>query len=64
MEPVPVMGFAANFSPMPRMAPPPLGKEIEGAETWNDSFAGAEADGEVVLEVTLCCDWSVEVPSR
>src|SRR5215207_9693576 len=32
MEPVPVTGLAANFSPMPRIAPPPLGKEIEGAE--------------------------------
>ena len=31
MEAVPVTGFAANFSPMPRMAPPPLGKEIAGA---------------------------------
>ena len=26
MEPVPVTGLAANFSPMPRTAPPPLGK--------------------------------------
>src|SRR5437879_5112138 len=26
MEPVPVTGFTANFSPMPRMAPPPFGK--------------------------------------
>jgi hypothetical protein len=24
-EPVPVTGFAVNFSPMPRIAPPPLG---------------------------------------
>ena len=24
-------GLAANFSPMPRIAPPPLGREIEGA---------------------------------
>src|SRR3990170_3296779 len=31
MEPVPVTGLAANFSPMPRMAPPPLGREMEGA---------------------------------
>ena len=31
IEPVPVTGFAANFSPMPRIAPPPLGSEMEGA---------------------------------
>src|SRR5207244_11761958 len=31
MEPVPVSGLAANFSPMPRTAPPPLGKEIVGS---------------------------------
>src|ERR1700730_10852640 len=31
MEPVPLAGLAANFSPMPRMAPPPLGNEICGA---------------------------------
>jgi len=30
IEPVPVTGFAANFSPMPRMAPPPFGSEIAG----------------------------------
>src|SRR5437588_7148875 len=32
MDPVPVTGLAANFSPMPRMAPPPLGRDIEGGE--------------------------------
>src|SRR5207248_2855965 len=32
MEPVPVTGLAANFSPMPRIAPPPLGRDIEGGE--------------------------------
>jgi hypothetical protein len=34
MEPVPVIGLAANFSPIPRIAPPPLGSEMEGAEIW------------------------------
>ena len=34
MEPVPVTGLAANFSPIPRMAPPPLGREMVGAEIW------------------------------
>jgi hypothetical protein len=32
IEPVPVTGFAPNFSPIPRIAPPPLGNEIAGAE--------------------------------
>jgi hypothetical protein len=31
MEPVPVTGLAVNFSPIPRIAPPPLGKEMDGA---------------------------------
>ena len=31
VEPVPVTGLAANFSPIPLMAPPPLGSEIVGA---------------------------------
>src|SRR5712691_5850092 len=26
IEPVPLTGLAANFSPMPRMAPPPFGR--------------------------------------
>src|SRR5258706_13125925 len=30
MDPVPVTGLAANFSPMPLIAPPPLGNEIAG----------------------------------
>src|SRR5437763_5898186 len=30
IEPVPVTGLAANFSPMPRMAPPPFGNESDG----------------------------------
>ena len=39
IEPVPVTGLAANFSPMPRMAPPPLGSDTVGAETRNASDA-------------------------
>src|SRR6266516_3804521 len=31
IEPVPVTGLAANFSPMPLIAPPPLGSVIVGA---------------------------------
>src|SRR5881397_3600054 len=30
MEPVPVTGLAENFSPIPRIAPPPLGSEMAG----------------------------------
>jgi hypothetical protein len=30
IEPVPVTGFAANVSPIPRTAPPPLGSEGAG----------------------------------
>jgi hypothetical protein len=32
MESVPVTGFAPNFSPIPRIAAPPFGSEIAGAE--------------------------------
>ena len=34
IEPVPVTGFAANFSPIPRIAPPPFGRDIDGAAIW------------------------------
>jgi hypothetical protein len=33
IEADPVTGFAANFSPTPRMAPPPFGSEIAGGVT-------------------------------
>src|SRR5205814_10360713 len=42
IDPVPVTGFAANFSPMPRIAPPLLGREIEGATT--PPFCGSALD--------------------
>jgi hypothetical protein len=40
-EPVPVTGFAANFSPIPRIAPPPVGKlrAGSGVEDPADSWA-------------------------
>ena len=44
IEPVPVTGLAANFSPMPRIAPPPFGREICGALTRNVS-AGDSVPG-------------------
>jgi hypothetical protein len=37
IEPVPVTGFAANFSPMPRIAPPPFGNWMDGARTWRSA---------------------------
>src|SRR5690348_6359238 len=39
MPAVPVTGFAWNFSPMPLMAPPPLGVVGAGALIRNSSFA-------------------------
>src|SRR5258708_20554176 len=32
IDPVPVTELAASFSPMPRMAPPPFGRELHGKE--------------------------------
>jgi hypothetical protein len=32
IDPLPVAGLVPNFSPMPWIAPPPLGSEIVGAE--------------------------------
>jgi len=37
IEPVPVTGLAANFSPMPRIAPPPFGRAMAGAENFDCS---------------------------
>jgi hypothetical protein len=36
-EPVPVTAFAVNFSPIPRIAPPPFGSEICGTVKADDS---------------------------
>lgn len=47
-EPVPVTGFALNFSPMPRIAPPPLGSVIAGAVNSDD--AGPDVFSEEVEE--------------
>jgi hypothetical protein len=53
IEPVPVTGLLENFSPMPRMAPPPLGSEIVGAAD------GAElpAEGADSLSAETPCGW-------
>jgi hypothetical protein len=34
-KPVPVTGFDPNFSPIPRIAPPPLGRDTTGGDTPN-----------------------------
>src|SRR6266849_5224849 len=46
IDPVPVTGFAENFSPIPRIAPPPFGRPTWGALTAND---GAFASLAVML---------------
>jgi hypothetical protein len=49
MEPVPVTGLAPNFSPIPRIAPPPFGVDIAG-KAWRF------ADCSRVAELEFC--WS------
>jgi len=41
--PDPVAGLAENFSPMPRIAPPPLGRLMDGREPLLSSERGAGA---------------------
>jgi hypothetical protein len=36
IDPVPVTEFTENFSPMARIAPPPLGSEIGGVDSSRD----------------------------
>jgi hypothetical protein len=52
--PDPVTGFVANFSPMPRIAPPPLGREIEGAANA-ERPPSVDSDGLSVAMPILCC---------
>src|SRR5215207_9410800 len=43
-DPVPVTGLAENFSPIPRIAPPPLGSDMGGrAELPSPTACGAPA---------------------
>jgi hypothetical protein len=37
IDPVPATALAANLSPMLRIGPPPLGREIDGASTMKSS---------------------------
>src|SRR5437867_1444608 len=46
IEPVPVTGLAPNFSPIPRIAPPPFGREMVGVPAWRWFSAGVLALGE------------------
>ncbi len=39
IEPVPVTRFAVNFSPIPRIVPPPFGRFIVGLSRKNPSCA-------------------------
>src|SRR6266699_3694043 len=54
MEPVPVTWLAPNFSPMPRIAPPPFGREMEGTLIWllPDLFFSSWFEVPVVLAST------------
>jgi hypothetical protein len=46
IDPVPVAGLAANFSPIPRIAPPALGKVIAGgAIRANPGRSAPPSDG-------------------
>ena len=51
-DPVPVRGLAENFSPMPRIAPPPFGSEIAGGVAV-DPFAGA-FDAASAVDAVVC----------
>jgi hypothetical protein len=54
IEPVPVTGLAANFSPMPRMAPPPLGREMDGAASFcPPSGCFVALSGEIMMFTSL-----------
>src|SRR5215217_5679688 len=42
-EPVPVTGLAENFSPIPLMAPPPLGSDMAGGDEGMPSVGSPRA---------------------
>src|SRR5215211_2027808 len=58
IEPVPVAGFAANFSPIPLIAPPPLGSDIAGKE------APLLSTGASCLPPSFLSLLSISVPSK
>ena len=55
IDPVPVTGLAANFSPMPRIAPPPFGSDRVGVDA--DSCRGTIRTSLLVDCVSLLGDW-------
>src|SRR5712664_871348 len=56
--PDPVAGLAENFSPMPRIAPPLLGKLMDGREPWLSSERGAGAASIVPTRAPGADAWS------
>jgi hypothetical protein len=47
IEAVPVTGFAANFSPMPLIAPPPFGRATAGGEKrWSPPLVLFDGGGD------------------
>jgi hypothetical protein len=67
IEAVPVTGLAANFSPMPRIAPPPFGREIVGAATAKLLAGLSESPGAAqcrILKVAFSAQPKLSVPRR
>jgi hypothetical protein len=52
-DPMPVTGLAANFSPMPRIAPPPLGRESVGGDSTFAACGAVEPSREPALLVSF-----------
>src|SRR5580693_4821154 len=50
-EPVPVAGLTANFSPMPRMAPPAFGRDREGSGPWAEASSPPDEPDDWAEEV-------------
>jgi hypothetical protein len=62
--PVPVTGLAVNFSPMPRTAPPPVGRFNAGGEMKNEScFGSRDASGEPDANGCETLEFSAESPT-
>src|SRR5262249_28451572 len=43
-DPVPVTGLTANFSPIPRTAPPPLGRDTDGSGLSESTDVGCSEE--------------------
>jgi len=53
IDPVPVAGFAENFSPIPRIAPPPFGRERDGAWEALAAACPEEFSGGIIVSRSL-----------